>query len=188
MLVDSTWNSNRMLEYLFRAQADAGIMLGVMIHDLFPLTLPETCEPETVDYFSGWFKRIAPAVDFFVTNSEATRSVLDNYLRANPEIRPHRWRAGSFRLGAELDLCMPMIKLHSGNAQAIWNTPGVGILAVGTIEPRKNYVLILDAFDRLYAKQLPVSLIIVGRPGWKSEAVIERIRLHPAFGERVASP
>jgi O-antigen biosynthesis alpha-1,2-rhamnosyltransferase len=184
VLVDSTWNSNRMLEYLFRAQGNAGIMLGAMIHDLFPLTLPETCEPETIDGFSSWFKRIAPAVDFFVTNSEATRSALDNYLRANPEIRPHRWRTGSFPLGAELDLYVHD-KGASGNTQTIWSTPGVVILAVGTIEPRKNYGLVLDAFDRLYAKHLPVSLIIVGRPGWKSEAVLQRMKLHPAFGKEL---
>jgi alpha-1,2-rhamnosyltransferase len=181
VLVDSTWNSRRMLDYLFQARLDAGIRLGVMIHDLFPLTLPETCQRETVEGFTGWFAAVAPTADFFVTNSESTRSSLDAYLQANPHLRPYRWRAGSFRLGAELDL-----KGHGKKAadagQAIWGTPGYCLLAVGTIEPRKNYALILDAFDRLLARNRPVSLVIVGRPGWKSDAVLERIASHPQLG------
>lgn len=181
VLVDSTWNSRRMLEYVFRARLESGIRLGVMIHDLFPLTLPETCQRETVEGFTNWFTAVVPAADFFVTNSEATRAALERYLGANPGLRPYRWRAGSFRLGAELDL-----KGHADTAadasQAIWGMPGHCLLAVGTVEPRKNYALILDAFDRLLAKNLPVSLIIVGRAGWKSEAVLARIAGHPQLG------
>jgi glycosyltransferase involved in cell wall biosynthesis len=181
VLVDSTWNSKRMLEYLFRARLDGGVKLGAMIHDLFPFVLPETCQQETLDGFSSWFARIAPEVDFFVTNSEATRSTLADYLRANPHLRPYAWRAGSFPLGAELDL-RDHEKERSDNVELIWNSPGIGILAVGTIEPRKNYPLLLDAFDLLHEKHLPVSLIIIGRPGWKSSEVMARIQGHPAFG------
>jgi len=166
VLVDSTWNSRRMLEYLFQARLDSGIRLG---------------ERETVEGFTNWFTAVAPAADFFVTNSEATRASLDRYLAAHPEYRPYRWQAGSFRLGAELDL-RDHARTGADASQAIWGMPGHCLLAVGTIEPRKNYALILDAFDRLLAKNLPVSLVIVGRAGWKSDAVLERIAGHPQLG------
>jgi glycosyltransferase involved in cell wall biosynthesis len=50
-------------------------------------------------------------------------------------------------------------------------------LAVGSLEPRKNYQALLDAFE-LYWQQSAEkrSLIIAGGKGWKSEDIWERIR------------
>lgn len=50
-------------------------------------------------------------------------------------------------------------------------------LAVGSIEPRKNYGLLLDAIE-LYGQQSPVRrpLAIAGGTGWKSEATRARIK------------
>ncbi len=51
------------------------------------------------------------------------------------------------------------------------------ILAVGTIEPRKNYPTLLDAFERLAYEQgdaAPV-LTVVGSMGWMSESVEHRL-------------
>lgn len=47
------------------------------------------------------------------------------------------------------------------------------LLAIGTIEPRKRYDLLLDAFDRL--KPRP-ELHIVGAPGWNTGALQDRLR------------
>jgi glycosyltransferase involved in cell wall biosynthesis len=59
------------------------------------------------------------------------------------------------------------------------------ILAVGTIEPRKNYALLLDAYEVLRSDlgaRTP-GLVIVGRPGWMQEDVCGRIE---ALAERGA--
>ncbi|HDS16661.1 MAG TPA: glycosyltransferase [Proteobacteria bacterium] len=69
--------------------------------------------------------------------------------------------------------------------QPLWNTPGKAILTIGTIEPRENHLLLLDAYDLLRAKDVDVSLIIIGRPGWKNREVIDRIRGHADFGTRL---
>ncbi|MCD6188443.1 MAG: hypothetical protein J7K09_09795, partial [Desulfuromusa sp.] len=80
VLVDSTWKSPLMLDALFKLQRDPGIIVGVMFHDLFPLLMPENCEEVTVGGFTAWFNRIAPMMNFFVANSEATRKSLAEYL------------------------------------------------------------------------------------------------------------
>lgn len=57
------------------------------------------------------------------------------------------------------------------------------VLAVGTVQPRKNYELLVRAF-RPVAEQLPHSLVIAGGRGWLGEglpATIER----QGLGERV---
>ena len=50
------------------------------------------------------------------------------------------------------------------------------ILAVGTIEPRKRYDLLLDALDHVNER---VHLIVVGHPGWNTDSVQARLRSHP---------
>jgi glycosyltransferase involved in cell wall biosynthesis len=56
-------------------------------------------------------------------------------------------------------------------------------LAVGTLEPRKNYETLLDAFDLYWARSpRPRPLRIAGGDGWKSEALKEHLALLEARG------
>ncbi len=184
VLIDSTWRSHAMLNTLFKAQNHQAIKLGAMFHDLFPLLLPDTCEEITTRSYLDWFSRIVPKADFFVTNSETTRLSLRQYLEENPQLRPHPYVCGSFRLGAELDFANEGEKT-SRYLQPLWDTPGKAILNIGTIEPRKNHAYILDTFDILRQRDSNVSLIIIGRPGWKNSEILGRIRNHREFGTRL---
>ena len=44
------------------------------------------------------------------------------------------------------------------------------ILAVGTVEPRKDYPLLIDAFDAIAAEDAAVRLVIAGQDGWGIDA------------------
>lgn len=184
VMVDSTWRSDAMLDALFKAQCDGNILVGVMLHDLFPLVLPETCEEITAKGYTSWFAQVVPRADFFVANSESTRRSLDLYLTDHRDLRPHPYPSGSFRLGAELDLVQAKGK-SSRYLQPIWDAPGRAILCIGTIEPRKNHNYLLDAFDLMRAKDADISLVILGKAGWKNKDVLERIRTHCDFGTRL---
>ena len=184
VLVDATWNFHAMLDALFKAQHDQGVKLGVMIHDLFPLILPATCDEITIRRFVAWFNQVVPHADFFVTNSQATSTSLREHLNACSPLRTHPYVIGSFRLGAGLDLASEeeteLRDMHSAQ-----DVPGTVLLCVGTIEPRKNHAYLLDAFDNLRQRGIDVSLIIVGRSGWKNAGIMERIRHHRDFGTRL---
>ncbi len=58
-------------------------------------------------------------------------------------------------------------------------------LLVGMISPRKNHALALDAFERLWAAGSDARLVIVGKYGWDANNLIERIRRHPQFGQKL---
>jgi glycosyltransferase involved in cell wall biosynthesis len=63
--------------------------------------------------------------------------------------------------------------------------PERSILAVGTIEPRKNYPTLLDAFERLAHEQgdmAPV-LTVVGNEGWMCDSVAHRLSALQAAGK-----
>jgi len=62
------------------------------------------------------------------------------------------------------------------------------ILAVGTVEPRKNYSRLLAAYRRLRLESVPVvvgagaalpELVIAGRPGWAYGDTLQRIKAEP---------
>jgi glycosyltransferase involved in cell wall biosynthesis len=53
------------------------------------------------------------------------------------------------------------------------------ILAVGTIEPRKNYPRLLEAYRGLCARIDAPPLVIAGRPGWAYGDAMDRIRAEP---------
>lgn len=68
-----------------------------------------------------------------------------------------------------------------------WVEPGF-ILAVGTIEPRKNYTRLLAAYRQLRHSHLPFiingrpgvpQLVIAGRPGWAYGDTLQRIASEP---------
>lgn len=55
---------------------------------------------------------------------------------------------------------------------------GTYILCVGTIEPRKNHRLLLEAYDGGLA-DMGIDLVFAGRIGWNVEDIKERIEKHP---------
>ena len=49
------------------------------------------------------------------------------------------------------------------------------ILAVGTLEPRKNYVRLISAIESIRRQGIDVSLVIAGRKGWLYQDILDKI-------------
>ena len=56
-----------------------------------------------------------------------------------------------------------------------YRLPNKFILALGTVEPRKNLLNLLEAFRLILQEELDLTLVLVGRKGWKEEPVFEKI-------------
>jgi alpha-1,3-rhamnosyl/mannosyltransferase len=54
------------------------------------------------------------------------------------------------------------------------------LLAVGTLQPRKNLEAALAAFERLHAGGLEHRLVVAGSRGWRDDELLERLRTSPA--------
>lgn len=172
---DLWWQKNY-VSVLLRLQAQTGVRIVQMIHDLFVIERPEWFQSGFARLFTGEFEKLAPHVDRWLTNSRFVTGQLTHYLeqRSLPvqpiAVLPMGWDSFDHIVDAA-DHEEDVLRRHGLNARRF-------ILFVGTVEPRKNLPTLLDALDRLRAKLGAVvpDLVVVGGWGWRSGAVRARLR------------
>ncbi len=140
----------------------AGAAFIPLVHDLIPATHPEYARPGVAMQHLQRLETVAALADGIIVNSAATAAVL----------RPHlvRQSAPPPLLVAPLGIDRPVpAPPRDTDAAAPY------FVAVGTIEPRKNHLLLLHLWREFAAKWGPTAprLVLVGRRGWENENVLD---------------
>ncbi|WP_267387480.1 glycosyltransferase family 1 protein [Sphingomonas sp. GC_Shp_3] len=141
------------------------------VHDLIPIDYPEYARPNGADLHRRRIETMAACADGVIANSAATAASIQPWLE---------------RSGRKVDLHVALL-----GTQALPAGPALGavpvdpyFLCVGTIEPRKNHLLLLNLW-RAMAESLPAvavpKLVIVGRRGWENEQVVDMLERCPAL-------
>ena len=135
-----------------------------MIHDLLPLDYPEYFEPGETEKFDD---RIATALRFgraFLVSTETVRRRLQQEIAARGLApRPIWARPFPSPLGE-----FPGETLTRRAAKRPY------FVVIGTIEPRKNHLLLLHVWRDLARRMAaPPRLAIVGARGWENEQVLD---------------
>lgn len=60
-----------------------------------------------------------------------------------------------------------------------WGLDGAFILHVGTIEPRKNHMRLVDAFERMRRAGYRGALVLAGQDGWHTRSIRARLERSP---------
>ena len=158
--VDVMFGANYFLPRLLGAVARRRV---VTIHDLTFKRFPELLQKETLANLEHHMQRELAHADAAICVSESTRQDLLAFYDIDPS------RAVTILSG----LTVP------DNPQPTTDNvlPKNYILFVSTIEPRKNLDVLLDAYARLRARGVyDGQLVVVGRIGWKAEAMVKRLR------------
>ena len=158
---DAFWNSDEDLMRILRAKQE-GLEVVILVHDVLPLTHPEFFRHDSIRLFQK---------NFIVGASAATKLLfvsdysLLEFTRLHPNNGASKYvvKLGDF-LSDEKGSISRQIKALQNRKFA---------LMVGTIEPRKNYDLVLEVFRDLDHE---VILVIVGRQGWLSDNLIKKIK------------
>jgi glycosyltransferase involved in cell wall biosynthesis len=146
---------------------------ALMIHDLLPLRYPEWFPTRTHSFFDDALRRSARSADRILVNSECTRAeVQDAYGIAKGRIAVVPLAAASaFARGADDTPADEHVLTSLGIRRPY-------LLAVSTIEPRKNIQGVLGAYA-LLRRRFDVGLVMVGKYGWKAGAVVDGLTRGP---------
>ncbi len=145
-----------------------------MVHDLTPLTHPERHTLVTRMTFNPFIKASLKGARAVVVGSEATRS----------EILEHfPWVHDRFHLiGYGVDPFFSPTKDHGegDETRRLFADDRPYILHLGTLEPRKGLLTLIEAWDRLnqIMPDAP-SLVLAGGEGWDIGPLLERINRSP---------
>lgn len=129
-----------------------------LVHDLIPLEFPEYGRPGEAVRHRARMATVAALADGIVVNSVATGTALSPYVSPDSAIHV-----------APLGIASPAASIGPEPSERPY------FLCVGTIEPRKNHLLLLHLWRRLVAEhgERAPRLLIVGSRGWENENVLD---------------
>ncbi len=135
-----------------------------MVHDLIPIEYPEYARPNGAGLHRRRMQTLADHADAVIVNSAATGRSFQPWIeRSGRKISTH-----VALLGTE--------PLPRGEPAPSDGRPW--FVCLGTIEPRKNHLLLLNLWREMAATlpeaQVP-RLVIVGRRGWENEQVLDML-------------
>ena len=168
--LEATWWSPAPRPELLPELKARGVTVATLVYDLMPLRNPEWFDPENRAVFEPWARAQLEHADLAICFS---RFCAD-------EVADHG--------GPPTALFVPGADPADVVASRPAALPSDGlpfVVTVGTVEPRKNVGLLLDAFERLWADGCDARLVVVGREGWHVEELVERLATHAELGHRL---
>lgn len=154
-----------------------GFRRVVMIHDTIPLDHPEFTRKGRAEIFRTRFMVAAGMSDLILTVSQASAQAIE------------LWR-GRLAVHRRVPIVVAPLGLTPITPDPSAIPSGLDLsrpwfVTLGTIEPRKNHALLLDAWQEL-ARDLPADripqLFIIGRRGWENEATFAWLDRLPKDG------
>lgn len=176
--------SDEILDCLRRYQA-IGVSIVTVLYDLIPIKFPEfwSDHPHFAPLFESWVKR-SLSFDTVICISETVADELREYANISGIDINSIAEIKYFHLGADF---LPMNNSLSAakSLHLVENLNSGYFLSVGTVEPRKNHAIIIDAFEKLWFDGVDVCYVIVGKEGWNTSELINRIEKHPELNKRL---
>lgn len=153
---------------LARVRHSLDVRTVCLIHDLLPIDYPEYFKRGWESRYQRLSSNIARYVDGVIANSESTAHSLRTCLQSQPERSAFRPTIRTVPLGVR---AFPKTKTASRPAHE-----RAYFVVLGTIEPRKNHLLLLNLWARLASTMpQPPRLLVIGARGWENEQVVDML-------------
>jgi len=174
VLLDSSYNLAPSFSRVLREAKRSGISIISVCHDILPVTNPEWFPAVNHIPFRRWLVLAREYSNAFLCVSDTTACRLSAHWSAQG-VSPTPLVA-SWPLGHDLQSCDILPQPREPTCEPV-------ALMVGTVEPRKNHIFVLEAMEHLRASGIAVpKLIVVGRYGWSSGKTRRLLRKAEAEG------
>ncbi len=179
--LDAVWMCRVKRSYLLPLLKKQGVRIVAHIYDIISITHPQYCLERGVYNFMDYIAAHLQYADELIVNARATGEELK-------------------RLADQVGVCLPPCHVAALGAdfsqrcpveseEVPWQVQRAAeeapyILMVGTIEPRKNHKLLLEAYEK-GLKQAGYHVILAGYMGWNMEEFARQLYSHPDYGRGI---
>lgn len=176
LLLDSTWSDTdyHFLENLKKRS----VHIVSVVYDIIPISHSKFCSDDLVFIYKNWLKKILNITDKYITIS---KTVKDDFQKLTNK---KDLKVEHFYLGGDFSNKNFQTEKIEESFQSIFQKRDTYI-TVSTIEPRKNHQFALDAFEELWKDNIDVNYVIIGRVGWKVDALIQRVKNHKEYNKKL---
>jgi glycosyltransferase involved in cell wall biosynthesis len=174
------WNVKGMGALLQRLK-NSGVVIGVFIHDILPITASEYFQVRESWIFAKAISAALTFADFILTTSDYNKTSLVEHM-ASRKLVP--LPIHTVPLGHELSIATAESRI-SGIVAGIASTDYV--LCVGTIEARKNPAYLFNIWKKMLASGRPdiPRLVFVGRMGWLVQDFLNQLKASKYLDGRI---
>jgi glycosyltransferase involved in cell wall biosynthesis len=169
------WTTDPDARFYRRLHDETGVRIAHLLFDVLPIVRPDFFPPRTRDVFEPWLREMTALSERVFVISRQTERDFAEFCERESLPQP------------EIDLVRLGDEFHPEGGSATWPaelpTDRAFVLAVGTVEIRKNHGLLVDVWRRLQAESPPL-LVIAGRDGWLAD-LDARLDAEPAVRRHV---
>ena len=179
--LDAVWMCRVKRSYLLPILKQQGARIIVHIYDIIPITHPQYCLERGVYNFMDYLGAHLQYADKIIVNAQAT---VDELKKLASRLDCKLPKCTVVPLGADYG-CREIVAdeyINHELVEIVKDRPY--ILMVGTIEPRKNHKLLLEAYDK-GLKEQGYNIIMAGYMGWNMETFRECLENHSDYGKRI---
>lgn len=170
---------------------ELGAKLFILVHDILPITFSKFYDSPWREQFANNLLAAAEIADGMLAVSNYSANGVLNFVQAkgvhlqhvevshngfdplieNDDVR-NAIDAGRYPRGA-------------GKANFEFFREKQPVLMVGTIEPKKGHIPVIQSFERMWQEGLERDLVLVGRKGWLDQPVVKHIEGSEYYGRKL---
>jgi glycosyltransferase involved in cell wall biosynthesis len=145
------------------------------LHDFSFKLQPEWHPKERLEYFNENFDLVKKA-DHIITGSNFTKQEIIDYMQIPQD------KISVIYHGVNHELYKPYPQNELQDTKAKFDLPKKFLLFVGSIEPRKNLLFLLMAYNLLSREEKDeLPLILVGFKGWENKEIMQEIEKNQEY-------
>ena len=182
---DTVWKTRVKRSFLYPVLKEKRVNIVPFIHDIIPIEFPEFCGMDDVINFVDFTGAVLNYSDRILVSTNTTKNSIEALAESlkttAPEIDIVTF-GGEFKkfLSNKKDTSNAGDENETANVSDVVKEiaeAGKYLIMVGTIEPRKNHKVLLDAYENMLKDD--INLVIAGYVGQGMEDLISRIENNP---------
>ena len=174
--LDSVWNNEYQRVKLYKKLKEFGFTIYNFVYDLIPVLFPTLVKDKTRNSFDSFLSAIYTYSDFVFFDSKCAKNDFINFKKKHNNSREIGTKV--VYLGSDF-MKTKQSQFIAENDKYKSLLDKKYILFVGTIEPRKQQPLLVEAFEELYKKNKDLHIIFIGSIGWTVEDFKNYLYNHP---------